>query len=227
MIIPVGSGGLSKCSIIVHIDSGSTVAAYSNASATTKVKDAKEIGTSGDYLITGLNVGTYYVKATKNTDETISGAVVFLAVGVVDLPMSYAVPIFGLAYQTWSTIQSNTTIIGFDGTYRQFKNSSPYVEIYCADGNQGVPVMIWKTAVAPGKRYLNIRYKKTGSGDYCKFGLSSSSGSLTEIVSASIPASNTETVASLLISSVTSNAYLYVTGASGENDVLIKEAYLT
>lgn len=90
MIIPVGSGGLSKCSIIVHIDTGSTVGAYSNSAATTLVKTGKEIGTSGDYLITGLNTGTYYVKASKGGQSAISSAITFSNYGIKDVVLSYA-----------------------------------------------------------------------------------------------------------------------------------------
>lgn len=94
MIYVLGGGGLSKCSIIVHIDSGSAVAAYSNAAATTKVKDAKEIGTSGDYLITGLPTGTYYVKATKAGKTAISSAIAFTDYGIEDVVLSYALIIW-------------------------------------------------------------------------------------------------------------------------------------
>lgn len=87
-----GGGGLSKCSIIVHIDTGSTVGAYSNSAATTLVKAGKEIGTSGDYVITGLEVGTYYVKATKNEQTAVSKAVSFTGYGVKEISLNYLVP---------------------------------------------------------------------------------------------------------------------------------------
>lgn len=92
--ILLGSGGLSKCSIIVNIDTGSTVAAYSNAAATTLVKTGKEIGTSGNYIITGLNTGTYYIKATKGSKSKISSAVTFSAFGIKVVSMAYEFVIF-------------------------------------------------------------------------------------------------------------------------------------
>ena len=86
-----GGSGLSKCSIIVHAETGSTVAAYSNSAATTKVKDAKEIGTSGSYVITGIEVGTYYAKATKGTKSKISSAITFSAYAVKEVTLPYSV----------------------------------------------------------------------------------------------------------------------------------------
>lgn len=83
------SDGLSKCSIVIHAESGSTVAAYSNSAATTKVKDAKEIGTSGSYVITGLNTGTYYVKAEKGTKSKTSSEITFSAYAVKDVVLTY------------------------------------------------------------------------------------------------------------------------------------------
>lgn len=221
-----GGGGLSKCSIIVHIDSGSTVAAYSNASATTKVKDGKEIGTSGDYLITGLNTGTYYVKATKNTDETISGAIVFSADGIIDLQMSYAVPIFGLAYQSWSEISNNMTKNYVDSTYRQFNNTNPTLQLYSTSGNQLDYSIIWKTPIPAGKSYLNIRYASK-SGGTNTFGLSSSSSSISSLASTNLPVSTTEKIVQLSIASVTSTAYVYIKGPAYESDLRILEVYVT
>ena len=89
-----GGTGLTKCSIVVHIETGSTVAAYSNSAATTKVKDGKEIGTSGDYIITGLNPGTYYVKATKGTRIKISDAIVFTDAGIKSVTLLYSFVIY-------------------------------------------------------------------------------------------------------------------------------------
>lgn len=86
-----GGGGLSKCSIIVHIDSGYTVGAFSNSAATTLVKTGKEIGTSGDYVITGLDVGTYYVKAVKGAQSVISNAIMFTGYGIKDVVLSFEV----------------------------------------------------------------------------------------------------------------------------------------
>lgn len=111
-IVRRGGGGLSKCSIIVHIETGSTVGAYSNSSATTLVKAGKELGTSGDYLITGLNTGTYYVKATKGTKSRI-GRVVLSAESVAYLNWTYDVPLYDYGDENtvvtggWIGVKSN------------------------------------------------------------------------------------------------------------------------
>lgn len=99
--------GLSKCSIIVHVDTGSTVGAYSNSAATTLVKTGKEIGTNGSYLISGLETGTYYyVKATKGAQTAISAAITFTAEGVKEVTLSYLVPI---EYQAVEYLESTGT----------------------------------------------------------------------------------------------------------------------
>ena len=97
---------LSKCSIIVHIDTGSTVGAYSDAEATTLVKAGKEIGTSGYYFITGLNTGKYYIKAVKGSNTVISNAIIFFADGVEEIEMFYRVP---STYQAVEYLESTGT----------------------------------------------------------------------------------------------------------------------
>lgn len=62
--------GGTKSIIIISIDSGSTVAAYSDAACTTKIKDAVE-KSRGEFWITGLDNETYYIKATLNEEEAI------------------------------------------------------------------------------------------------------------------------------------------------------------
>lgn len=67
----IGSNGPSmKSTIIVSVSTGSTVGAYTDAACTTLVKTATE-RSEGEFWITGLNNGLYYIKATKNTDESI------------------------------------------------------------------------------------------------------------------------------------------------------------
>lgn len=89
-----GTGGLSGCTVVVFAGSGSTVAAYSDAAATVKVKDGKELGTGGSYYITGLAVGTYYIKATRGTQTKISPAVSFAAEGIQTVALSYEKVLF-------------------------------------------------------------------------------------------------------------------------------------
>ena len=57
--------GGTKSIIIISTDSGSTVAVYSNAECTIKVKNAIEKN-EGEFWITNLNDGDYYIKATNN-----------------------------------------------------------------------------------------------------------------------------------------------------------------
>ena len=60
----------TKSIMIISIDSGSEVGVYSDAACTTLVKNAIE-KSSGEFWVTNLDNGTYYIKATKNTDERI------------------------------------------------------------------------------------------------------------------------------------------------------------
>ena len=67
----IGSNGpLLKSTIIVSVSTESTVGAYTDAACTTLVKTATE-RSEGEFWITGLDNGLYYIKATKNTDESI------------------------------------------------------------------------------------------------------------------------------------------------------------
>lgn len=88
-----GGGSSTKSTIIVSIDTGSTVAAYSDSSYQTLVKTASEKST-GEYWLTGLNNGTYYIKATKGSDETTTSYTIS-EYGVYRITMSYRlVPAF-------------------------------------------------------------------------------------------------------------------------------------
>ena len=60
----------TKSTLIITVDAGSTVGAYTDAACTTLVKTATE-RSEGEFWITGLDNGLYYIKATKNTDESI------------------------------------------------------------------------------------------------------------------------------------------------------------
>lgn len=82
-----GGGSSTKSTIIVSIDTGSTVQAYSDSSYQTLVKTASEKST-GEYWLTGLDNGTYYIKATKGTD-TSTLAYTIAEYGVYRIPMTY------------------------------------------------------------------------------------------------------------------------------------------
>lgn len=83
-----GSGsGDFKSTIIVTIDAGSTVEAYSDSGYTTLYKTFTE-KSSGEYWLTGLDNGTYYLKATKGTD-TSTLAYTIAEYGVYRILMTY------------------------------------------------------------------------------------------------------------------------------------------
>ena len=82
-----GGGSSTKSTIIVSIDTGSTVAAYSDSSYTTLVKTASEKST-GEFWLTGLNNGTYYLKATKGSDEATTSYTIS-QYGVYRITMTY------------------------------------------------------------------------------------------------------------------------------------------
>nr|DAH65428.1 MAG TPA: hypothetical protein [Caudoviricetes sp.] len=220
-----GGGSLSKCSIIVHIDTGSSVGAYSDAAGSTKIAPAKEISTSGDYVISGLDIGTYYVKAEKNSDSTISSAITFSAYGIKELTLSYAVPMFGLEHQSWAEIFANMQQISLDGVYRQFNNTDPSLQLFSKAENQISYGIIWRTAIPIGKKYLKIRYTKTGNDN--TIGLSSSVSAISSLVSAAVPASENEAIVSLPIQGVSDPSYIYVQGPSGGSDLRIIEVFVS
>ena len=87
-----GGGSSTKSTIIVSIETGSTVGIY-DSTYTTLIKSASE-KTTGEYWLTGLNNGTYYIKATKDTD-TATESYTITEYGVYRISMSYQpVPTF-------------------------------------------------------------------------------------------------------------------------------------
>lgn len=60
----------TKSTLIITVDAGSTVAAYENAACTNLIKNAFE-KSPGEFWITGLDNGLYYIKATLNQAEAI------------------------------------------------------------------------------------------------------------------------------------------------------------
>lgn len=82
-----GGGSSTKSTLIVSIDTGSTVAAYSDSSYTTLVKTASE-KTTGEYWLTGLANGTYYIKATKGSDVSTTSYTI-TEYGVYRITMAY------------------------------------------------------------------------------------------------------------------------------------------
>lgn len=88
-----GGGSSTKSTIIVSVDTGSTVEAYSDSSYSTLYKTFTE-KSSGEFWLTGLDNGTYYLKATKGTD-TSTLAYTVSEYGVYRISMAYRlVPAF-------------------------------------------------------------------------------------------------------------------------------------
>lgn len=81
-----GGGSSTKSTIIVSIDTGSTVGIY-DSTYTTLIKSASE-KTTGKYWLTGLDNGTYYLKATKGSDTATTSYTVS-EYGVYRISMSY------------------------------------------------------------------------------------------------------------------------------------------
>lgn len=87
-----GGGSSTKSTIIVSIVTGSTVGIY-DSTYTTLIKSASEKST-GEYWLTGLNNGTYYLKATKGSDIATTSYTIS-EYGVYRITMQYStVPVF-------------------------------------------------------------------------------------------------------------------------------------
>lgn len=111
-----GGGSSTKSTIIVSIDTGSTVAAYSDSSYQTLVKTASE-KTTGEYWLTGLDNGTYYIKATKGSDEDTL-AYTISEYGVYRVSMVYRdIPDFTYS-GTYEIVQDDDTTIQDADTYK-------------------------------------------------------------------------------------------------------------
>lgn len=111
-----GGGSSTKSTIIVSIETGSTVAAYSDSSYQTLVKTASEKST-GKYWLTGLANGTYYLKATKGTDEATL-AYTISEYGVYRVSMAYR-PIPEFTYSgTCEVVEDDDTIISDIANYK-------------------------------------------------------------------------------------------------------------
>lgn len=104
-----GGGSSTKSTIIVSIDTGSTVAAYSDSSYQTLVKTASEKST-GEYWLTGLDNGTYYLKATKGSDVSTMPYTIS-EYGVYRISMAYrTIPDFSYS-GTYEVVEDDDTPI--------------------------------------------------------------------------------------------------------------------
>ena len=113
----IGSNGPSmKSTIIVSIDTKSTVGAYTDAACTTLIKTATE-RSEGEFWITGLDNGLYYIKATKNTDESIVSYTIN-EFGVYRIVMTYStIPTFSYS-GTYAVVEDDDTPISNPSSYR-------------------------------------------------------------------------------------------------------------
>lgn len=103
-----GGGSSTKSTIIVSIETGSTVGIY-DSTYTTLIKSASE-KTTGEYWLTGLNNGTYYIKAAKGSDiSTMSYEIT--EYGVYRISMAYrTIPDFSYS-GTYEVVEDDDTSI--------------------------------------------------------------------------------------------------------------------
>ena len=109
-----GGGSSTKSTIIVSIETGSTVGIY-DSTYTTLIKSASE-KTTGEYWLTGLDNGTYYIKATKGSD-TATASYTISEYGVYRIAMAYrSVPVFTYS-GTYEVVHDDDTTISNVGNY--------------------------------------------------------------------------------------------------------------
>lgn len=98
-----GGGSSTKSTIIVSIETGSTVGIY-DSTYTTLIKSASE-KTTGKYWLTGLANGTYYLKATKGSDvATLEYTIT--EYGVYRITMAYWVAYVTVTFPSGSSLVS-------------------------------------------------------------------------------------------------------------------------
>ena len=103
-ITNAGGGSGTKSTLIISIDSGSTVQVYANSTYTTLIKTATE-KSAGQFWVKGLDNGTYYLKATKGTDEATL-AYTISEYGVYRITMSYWVAYVTVTFPSGSSLVS-------------------------------------------------------------------------------------------------------------------------
>lgn len=172
-----GGSSSTKSTIIVSIDSGSTVGLY-NSSYTTLTKNAVEKA-AGQYWITGLDNGTYYIKATKGTDSTQQSYTIS-QYGVYRINLSYQQIKYLFLYDGSlnasgaagaNTIPALTNGYASAGTGTVTFNASN-IDIY--SGYQMTPCVYSKKTINPSG--YNYFYSKHKQAQTIYIGLSSTSG---------------------------------------------------
>ena len=141
----------TKSTLIITVDAGSTVGAYTNAACTTLVKTATE-RSEGEFWITGLDNGLYYIKATKNTDESIVSYTIN-EFGVYRINISYRkVPEFTYTGD-YEIVQDDDTVIDLTSyggadwkirfltsgtlTFSDLKGANNGIDIFAVGGGSG------------------------------------------------------------------------------------------
>lgn len=114
----IGSNGPSiKSTLIISIDHESTVEAYSDSQYTTLIQTADE-KTIGQYWLTDLDNGIYYLKATK-TGAVSTTSYSILECGVYRINMYYrSVPIFSYIGGDYTIVEDDDTEIADPTTYQ-------------------------------------------------------------------------------------------------------------
>lgn len=150
-----GGGSSTKSTIIVSIETGSTVAAYSDSSYQTLVKTASEKST-GEYWLTGLNNGTYYIKATKGSDvSTISYTITEYGVYRITMTYTCVITLYSLL-STAETITYSSTG-GDSGSVSVVKGTPATI---LANGNDTYTFSsgstIWTSTVVTNSANINV-----------------------------------------------------------------------
>ena len=111
-----GGGSSTKSTIIVSIDTGSTVGIY-DSTYTTLIKSASE-KTTGKYWLTGLANGTYYIKATKGSDVSTTSYTI-TEYGVYRISMAYrTIPEFTYT-GSYEVVKDDDTVISDVAHYNE------------------------------------------------------------------------------------------------------------
>lgn len=172
-----GGGSSTKSTIIVSIETGSTVAAYSDSSYQTLVKTASE-KTTGEYWLTGLANGTYYIKATKGSDVSTASYTI-TEYGVYRITMTYTViPEFSYT-GNYELVSDNDTPIttSADNWKIRFLTSGTFTITDLRGAADGVDVFLVGGGGASGRTSGSTLYRAFGGSVQTISGISVSANS--------------------------------------------------
>lgn len=158
-ITNAGGGSGTKSTLIISIESGSTVQVYSNSTYTTLLKTATE-KSAGQFWVKGLDNGTYYLKATKGsniakTSYTIS------EYGVYRITMQYStVPVFTYS-GTYELVDDTDTQISSGANWKIRFLTSGTFRVSRFNGVENIDIFAVGAGAASGKGKV-----QGGSGGY-------------------------------------------------------------